>query len=320
MGRRALIIGIEEYEYADNLSACINDARTMKSVLERHSNNQEKEKNFDVELLTTDLGKITKNFLRDKIEELFKHDRDISLLYFSGHGFISNTDGYLVTSECARGDDGISMNEIITMANSSPASNRLIILDCCHAGKLGKTNLNNEITAISEGVTILGSSTVKQYSKATEESSIFTELLVHALDGGAANILGEVSAGNIYGYIDKAMGESSQRPIFITNVRRYFCIRKTFTQIKKNELREIVKLFHEGPDMEFKLDPSFELKSKKTDLENVLKFRILQMYNRVNLVVPVDAPHMYHAAMESKSCKLTPQGKSYWVMVSRDII
>lgn len=32
---------------------------------------------------------------------------------------------------------------------------------------------------------------------------------------------------------------------------------------------------------------------------------------RVNLVVPVDAPHMWHAAMQRKACKLTALGEPY---------
>jgi hypothetical protein len=45
--------------------------------------------------------------------------------------------------------------------------------------------------------------------------------------------------------------------------------------------------------------------------ENNRRFAILQKYNRLNLVVPVAAPHMWHAAMESKSCKLTVLGEHY---------
>jgi hypothetical protein len=40
-------------------------------------------------------------------------------------------------------------------------------------------------------------------------------------------------------------------------------------------------------------------------------FRLLQNYARVNLVRPVDAPHMWHAAMENKSCELTVLGEHY---------
>ncbi|MCK9640314.1 MAG: hypothetical protein M0R39_10455 [Prolixibacteraceae bacterium] len=62
---------------------------------------------------------------------------------------------------------------------------------------------------------------------------------------------------------------------------------------------------------DIKLDPSFEPESEKPKKENVEKFKLLQKYNRINLVIPVDAEHMYFAAMENKSCKLTILGEHY---------
>jgi len=49
----------------------------------------------------------------------------------------------------------------------------------------------------------------------------------------------------------------------------------------------------------------------------VRKFAVLQRYNRLNLVVPVDAPHMWHAAMGSKSCRLTALGEHYRRLVEK---
>jgi hypothetical protein len=43
-------------------------------------------------------------------------------------------------------------------------------------------------------------------------------------------------------------------------------------------------------------------------------------YNRVNLVVPVDAPHMWHAAMASKPCKLTVLGEHWRKLVEQHLI
>ena len=56
------------------------------------------------------------------------------------------------------------------------------------------------------------------------------------------------------------------------------------------------------------------------DPENTRKFTILQKYNRVNLVVPVNALHMWHAAMTSKSCRLTALGEHYRRLVERKLI
>lgn len=320
MSRRALTIGINHYITGKNLKGCVRDALEIARVLERHDHTSEKDKNFDVTPLTAENQTITASNVKGQIEELFRDKREISLLYFSGHGYIEKTGGYLITSECERGDQGVSMNDILIMANNSPATNRIIILDCCHAGGFGRNPLNHNLSSIAEGVTILSASAPDQLSFEQNGAGIFTSLLIHALEGGAANLLGEISAGNIYGYVDKAMGESNQRPLFMTNVRRYANLRKVYTQIKKDELREITTLFEDRADMQFQLDPSYEPESENPNPENVKKFAILQKYNRVNLVIPVDAPHMYHAAMHYKSCILTALGKSYWVMVKKNII
>ena len=54
--------------------------------------------------------------------------------------------------------------------------------------------------------------------------------------------------------------------------------------------------------------------------KNAGKFAVLQRYNRVNLVVPVGAEHMWNAAVESKSCKLTVLGEHYRRLVQEGLI
>jgi uncharacterized caspase-like protein len=321
MARKALIIGLNHYEKTTSLNGCVNDAMEVNRVLNRHANNEDEEINFDVELITADNGvPISRNHLRERIEELFRDPRDISLLYFAGHGHVELTGGYLMASDSETGNDGISMNDILVMANRSPSANNIIILDCCHSGAFGRNPMDRNLTEINEGVTILAASAENQYAVEKNGAGIFTKLLVHALDGGAASILGEVTPANIYGYIDKSMGERGQRPIFVTSVRRYVNLRKVYSQITIRQIKQLTELFSEGPNEEYQLDPSFEPTSEEPNLENVKNFELLQKYNRVNLVVPVEAPHMWHAAMESKSCKLTTQGKSYWEMVNTNII
>lgn len=93
------------------------------------------------------------------------------------------------------------------------------------------------------------------------------------------------------------------------------------------DLRMLTELFSEKWE-DFQLDPTYEPERSEEQRsiypdpieENTEKFKILQRYNRVNLVVPVDAPHMWHAAMFSKSCKLTTLGERYWDLVKNKII
>ena len=55
-------------------------------------------------------------------------------------------------------------------------------------------------------------------------------------------------------------------------------------------------------------------------MERTAIFAILQKYNRVNLVVPIRAPHMWHAAMEGKACTLTTLGEHYRRLVAEGMI
>jgi hypothetical protein len=47
---------------------------------------------------------------------------------------------------------------------------------------------------------------------------------------------------------------------------------------------------------------------------------VLQQYNRLGLLTPIEAPHMWHAAMQSKGCKLTALGQHYWKLVKEERI
>ena len=48
------------------------------------------------------------------------------------------------------------------------------------------------------------------------------------------------------------------------------------------------------------------------DEHNVNIFKELQLFESVGLIEPVGEDHMYFAAMNSKSCKLTALGLHYW--------
>jgi hypothetical protein len=85
-----------------------------------------------------------------------------------------------------------------------------------------------------------------------------------------------------------------------------------------------------APGYEFKLNPSFEPERTQEqsndpsipqpDPKNTPIFAILQKYNRVNLLVANNAPHMWHAAMQSKSCSLTALGEHYRRLVAEGLI
>lgn len=319
ISRKALVVGINYYKNIAHLQGCVKDAYAIQSVLNRHSDGS---KNFDIKLKVANSEQdiVEKKALKNEVEALFKDNSEIALFYFSGHGYISSTGGYLITSDCKDGDDGLSMNELLEIVNESHAKNKIIVLDCCHSGEFGnfqQTAYNNAM--LSEGTTILTASGKNEYAIENNDAGLFTILFIDAMNGSASDLIGNITPGSIYAHIDQSLGAWEQRPIFKTNVETFITLRKVKPPISLSDLKKLVELFPlKGEPC--KLDPTYEPESKNPNKENVAKFKLLQKYNRINLVVPVDAEHMYFAAMESKSCKLTILGEHYWNLIKKERI
>lgn len=317
--RKALIVGINDYPNCP-LFGCINDARSVAEIL---SNHEDGKKNFDVNLKE---NVERKGELLGLIDSLFRDNPEVALFYFSGHGYIDELGGYIVTPDFGPHDMGVSMCDILRYANESKAENKVIILDCCHAGAMGNMTFGNiGESIVGNGVTILTSSRDDESSMEIGGRGVFTSLLIEALDGGAANIQGDITPGSIYAFIDQALGAWEQRPLFKTNIQKFVSIRSVVPRISLDELRVLSECFA-SPCVEMKLDPSFEF-TNTSDVqhkviepyakeENVQIFKKLQKLESVGLIEPVGEKHMYFAAMNSKGCKLTTLGQYYWKLLS----
>ncbi|MEU6306974.1 caspase family protein [Streptomyces chartreusis] len=329
--RKALIVGIDYYEHLQGLTGCVNDAFGVKAAIERNSDGTINFASPRVITGTSATQAVTKKSLKEAVRKLFEDDSDIALFYFAGHGYIEDTGGFLCASDSDTGDDGLALSEVMTLANSSPAKNKVIILDSCHSGVVGDRAMSTGLAEISDGVTILTASTADQYSFETPGggAGVFTSLFIDALNGAAANLVGDITPGSVYAHIDQSLGPWAQRPVFKTNVKTFVSLRKTEPPISLSDLQALTKYFP-APDHNLQLDPSFEPErsmEQKADLSipppdpvNVVTFATLQKYVKVNLVRPVDAPHMWHAAMQSKTCELTVLGQHYWALVDKELI
>jgi hypothetical protein len=316
--RKALIVGVDYYQSVNPLNGCVRDAHEVKGVLERHADGS---LNFGVKLVvaTNQASSISRRQLKDLVQELFKDASEIAMFYFSGHGYVESSGGYLITSECSDGDEGFSMEDLLLHANESKAQNKIIILDCCHAGAAGSPVAAAGKAFLNEGVTILTASAADQYSLEAGGAGVFTTLLVDALNGSAANLVGDITPGSVYAHIDQSLGPWEQRPLFKTNVKRFISLREVQPPISLEDLKQIVSHFPD-PAATYPLDPSYEPSSPSANPANVEKFATLQKYSHVNLVKPVDEEHMYYAAMHSTGCRLTVLGVHYWNLVSRNRI
>jgi hypothetical protein len=306
--RRALIVGIDNYAQAP-LHGCVRDANAIAAVLETHGTGSP---NFQILLMTSPSDEVTRPKLREAIEKLFATDCDIALLYFSGHGLVRSADGYIVTEDATRFDEGIAMTEILKVANQSPVKNKVVILDCCYSGNMGTPNIaEGGIAQLSEGLTVLTASRGSETAIETSSGGVFTDLVVAALQGGAADLRGHITPGSIYAYVDQALGAWDQRPIFKTNVTQFTSLREVQPQVGLDTLRRLVTYFP-SPQDEHALDPTYEDTEKEHDPAKVRIFKDLQKMESVGLVIPVGEEHMYYAAMNSGSCRLTALGAQYW--------
>ena len=314
--RKALVVGINEYPGGNKLKWCDNDAVAIKSLLETNGDGSP---NFEVRLI---IDSCTKDCLQKSIDQLFADDTDVALLYFSGHGH-EEDGGYLVTTDFNQNDYGVKMTDVLRKANSSHCKNKVIILDCCFSAKMGESLLVNNNSVLGSGVTIIAASQAWQASAEKNEvqHGVFTDLLIQGLCGGAANINGQITPASLYAYVDQSLGSWEQRPVFKSNISQFMPIRTISPRVPKEKLRKI-SIYFSNPSDEFQLDPSYEYTNDPTVEHTVIQpyaktdhvdiFKDLQLYESVGLVEPVGAEHMYYAAIESKSCRLTALGLHYW--------
>ncbi|MFT6449549.1 MAG: hypothetical protein ACJAW8_001915 [Oleispira sp.] len=310
--RKGLFIGINHYEHINSLSGCENDAIEMASILSAHASGSP---NFHRNVLTSSDQVVSKKKITSEIKNLFSGESDVALLYFAGHGhFDDNVDeGSLIPQNFEDAEDGLRISDILFWASKATGiKNKIIILDCCQAGSAGQNSqMKGNPSLLADGMTILTACKKDEYAQEKGGHGVFTGLLIQALQGGAADVLGNITPGSMYAFVDSALGPWQQRPVFKTNVSSFISLKEMAPKVSLDTLRNLPKWFPEAESM-YSLDPSYEPDEKGVfDEEKGKIFAQLQNCNRHSLVEPVDAEHMYYAAMNSTGCRLTVLGNYY---------
>lgn len=321
MPRKALFIGINQYDNFPSLRSCTADAIAMESILARNEN---KTINFvSKSFVDSDSQRITRAFLRNKLQALFSVDFDgEALFYFSGHGTASKHDGYLVTQDGQVDDYGISMNELLVLANNSKAKSVILILDCCHSGQLGNLpniqggNVNQ--AQLREGVTILAASKSSQPAVEIEGHGAFTQLLISALLGGAADVRGRVSVASVYAYAEQALNNPwGQSPVYKSHADCLPQLRLCKPVVEDSDLRLLPQIFS-TPTSIVQMDPSFEHSRKKVAIKsNVELFDKFKCFRNANLLVTQTGKDLYYTALKYEGVRLTLLGQFYWNLAQK---
>jgi len=308
--RRALIVGIDAYDAFEPLACCVDDARAMRDVLRVHWDGS---RNFDCLMLTSGSRRVTLEGLRGAVEQLYAElGGGEALFYFSGHGLADAEGGSLIVQDTPAGGPGLPMRELLDGADRCDGS-VVIILDCCHSGAIGNMVDDEGFhrAQLGEGVTILAASTAAQESHEGMLNSLFTELLLGALDGGAADVRGRVSAASMYAYVEQSLGSWQQRPVYKSHAKHLEALRRCEPAVPDTLLRRLPELF-EDEHARVRLDPSWEHTEAAAVAENVARFDDFKRLRNARLLTTEDGKDLYFVALESLSAHLTPLGRFYW--------
>jgi hypothetical protein len=144
MAKRALLIGVNEYEHVSSLSGCLNDVELVARVLDEHYGFEDSglTRVVDPDNTRADILAAFDAFVRET------RDEDTVLVYYSGHGSQSHDreeeepdafDETIVPRDSGRGpapnrditDDEIN-SVVLALAATGAAVN--VIFDSCHSG------------------------------------------------------------------------------------------------------------------------------------------------------------------------------------------
>ncbi|MDW7973025.1 MAG: caspase family protein [Thermodesulfovibrio sp.] len=199
----AVVIGINEYKNPKlTLKYAVSDARLFAEALKQVG--KPLFERVEIRLLTKQ-EETTKESIKKALEGLKKlSPDDVFVFYVASHGIIDEGEYFLLTSNVGSlstfrlKEDALRQTELKELIANIPSTKKLIVIDTCHAGKLGEalqvamlTRGMSEETAMkilsrAVGSTIISAST--DYQEALEGyqgHGLFTYVLVEGLRGKA---------------------------------------------------------------------------------------------------------------------------------------
>lgn len=330
--KRALFVGIDDYPTVGDLHGCVADATALEATLARNSDGS---RNWHTSLVTSETDHVSRDRLRKLISELFANARNADLLfYFAGHGGQTPWGAELVTQDATENSLGVSMNDLLTLANGSPARSVTLVLDCCFSGDLGNPpgiqadavaeNFRLNKAVLQEGVTIMAASRPTEVSQESAGHGAFTRMLLDGLEGGATDHRGRITALGVYGYISAAFDAWSQRPVLKTHLTEPVVLRIGPPWLDEGLLRQLTDLFPSA-NYRLQLTPAHEGEGRPlppgvlgTSEQQV--FDYLGRLRNANLVTTDEERAHFWVALESGHVYLTPLGRYFWGLAKRGIL
>jgi uncharacterized caspase-like protein len=316
--RRALIVGIDEYEN-DYLGGCVEDAERMKAVLAKHADNRP---NYNTQTIVSgENEQVTRGRLRAALDQHFAFADGYDLFfYFAGHGVVSSWGPELVTYDYSPENGGISMQEIAVLAQKCKAREVTVVLDCCFSGSFADPpdqplDAIAAQTVLTEDMAILAASRDSQASFGDDSGGVFTSVLVRGLEGAAANVLGYVTPLGLHEFVSRAFEQDpNQQPVLKTYQVHQPVLREVEPRVPRALLDRLLTLFSEpeatiGISTDHVKPPDGELTMAQEE------FAALSILFGAGLVELRGLASLSHAADGDNVIALSPLGRYYYELL-----
>jgi eukaryotic-like serine/threonine-protein kinase len=221
----ALLIGINDYAW-DPLHTPVRDVGLVQEALQRIDPHAEIDTLID--------SAATVPMINQHLRVLRETAAPLSIFYFAGHGCKTDIDSYLCTFEGEPGNEGIPLTMLLRqMPRRSDGSSWLAILDCCHSAPTTMREIGISRTDIEAALSGFGASRAVVAACGPDDEAVeigqsqspFTNAVVAALDGAAANFRGEVTLGALYDFSCVDLGRQHLPiPVLIGDLSSSFII------------------------------------------------------------------------------------------------
>ena len=161
----------------------------------------------------------TRNNVLRELKKLVSNvdQRDVVMLYFSGHGIKDGEDTFFMTYDSSAEDTftAVNFSEIKTRIRTlidDMKCHVVLFMDTCHSGAMyGMKGSTQEISMkIPELVGFYSSTSGQQSAELDKlQNGAFTHAILNALKGGAKNANGEITINNLEAYVKKSVKEQT---------------------------------------------------------------------------------------------------------------
>ncbi|KZS45559.1 hypothetical protein AWU65_06290 [Paenibacillus glucanolyticus] len=256
MAYKAILVAVNNNLFPEftDLPNTLNDVREVKRLL------METPSYFHITDVQEFTGTISrKTIIAAALKEFFESatNEDILFLFWAGHGYLYQGEGYLVPFEGETQktvDSMIKMADVKSLIDKSKAKVIVSFFDTCHSGSIVRSqDILRGLQITGSGKVIVAACQPHQYAYDRNGHGAFTDYLIQGLSGMAANRQGVIDVYTLYSFISSKLSDEFQSGVQVPVLSS-----STITG-QPIEIKRIVPRVDEKQNKEF---------SAETDIDN----------------------------------------------------